>query len=126
MVCTIIIGFVIQRNVFLKVLVKSDNGIFNQNLTKIFPDMYISLLHYKLYNYGTNRIHVYKYILKHIYTHYHGRYIFLRWGNFKMAYYTKFNYSRCPKSECSVWKTERNLVQISDVRSSDIQAVWFV
>ena len=35
-------------------------------------------------------------------------------------------YSRCPKSERSVWKTERNLVWISDVWISDIWAVWFV
>ena len=32
-----------------------------------------------------------------------------------------YDYSRCPKSKCSVWKTEQNLVQISDVRT-----VWLV
>ena len=37
-----------------------------------------------------------------------------------------YTYSRCPKSKCSVWKTEQNLVQISDVRISDIRAVRFV
>ena len=35
-------------------------------------------------------------------------------------------YSRCPKSERSVWKTKQNLVRISDVWISDIRAVWFV
>ena len=35
-------------------------------------------------------------------------------------------YSRCPKSERSVWKTEQNLFRISDVPISDIWAVQFV
>ena len=30
------------------------------------------------------------------------------------------NYCRCPKSECSVWKTKLNLARILDIR-----AVWF-
>ena len=37
-----------------------------------------------------------------------------------------YTYSRAPKSERSVWKTKRNLVRISDVQISDIQAVQFV
>ena len=35
-------------------------------------------------------------------------------------------YSRCLKSERSVWKTKQNLVPISDVWISDIQFVRFV
>ena len=37
-----------------------------------------------------------------------------RYSNtFLMNFYM---YSRCPKSECSVWKTQQNLVRISDIR----------
>ena len=34
-------------------------------------------------------------------------------------------YSRCPKSERSVWKIEQNLVRILDVLISDNRVVWF-
>ena len=43
--------------------------------------------------------------------------------NFRHAW---IEYSRCQKSERSVWKTEQNLVQISDVWISDIRAIPFV
>ena len=33
-------------------------------------------------------INTYKYVLECIYTHYHGGYVFIWFGNFKMAYYT--------------------------------------
>ena len=35
-------------------------------------------------------------------------------------------YSKHPKSECSVWETERKMVWLSDIRISDIRAVRFV
>ena len=36
---------------------------------------------------------MFKYVLERIYTHYHGGYVFIQFGNFKRAYYMKCIYT---------------------------------
>ena len=38
-------------------------------------------------------MNVYKYVMEHIFKHYHGGYVFIWFRNFKMAYYMKRIYT---------------------------------
>ena len=52
---------------------------------------------------------------------YYGAFVFIWFGNFKMAYHIKCIYSECPKTERFVCQTDPNLVRLLNVRLSNIR-----